>query len=152
MKKMEMEEVPNSKGIRRSFSITVSLQEGYGESGVVHPIEEAIKSSMEWMKARASQGLPFITGTFVLGQVVYAWPEGYGKAGGGSEPEIIFQGEISPLYLGNLSDEEAKLLLNNLASELGVALGQTRVYVSYRDETWVLQTQGKKTPTGEEVK
>lgn len=146
---MEMKEVPNSSGVRRSFAITVSLQEGYGETGKIHSIEDAVKSAMEWMKARASQGLPFITGTFISGQVVYAWPEGEGKAGGGSEPEVVFQGEVSPLYLGNLTDEEAKSLLNDLASKLGVDLGQTRVYVSYRDETWILQAEGKETPTGD---
>jgi hypothetical protein len=55
------------------------------------------------------------------------------------------------LYSANLSDDEVVGLLNELAAHLGNALGQTRVYVAYRDRTWVLQAEETATPTGETV-
>ena len=39
-------------------------------------------------------------------------------------------------YLGHLPDVEA--MLNELAIELGVALGQERIYVAFSEQTWIL--------------
>ena len=143
--------VCGSRGPKRSFVVTVGLREGYGSDAVAHPIDAAVEAAMEWMKARASHGQSFLTGTVTSGEVVYAWPEAPGQAGGGHEPTAIFSGEVSPLYAGHLSDEEVEVMLNELASHLGQILGQTRVYVAYRDETWVLQAEETATPTGETV-
>jgi hypothetical protein len=41
-------------------------------------------------------------------------------------------------YLGHLSDQEVEAMLNELAIELGAALGQERLYVSFCDRTWIL--------------
>lgn len=136
---------------RRPFSITLGIVEGYGPEGKVHSVEEAVEASLDWMKSQAAAGRSYLTGTFTTGEVVYAWPEGPGEAGGGHEPTATFSGEVSVLYNADTSDEEVVRLLDELASYLGSALGQTRVYVSYRDETWVLQAEQTKTPTGETV-
>ena len=139
--------VSGSRGTRRSFTITCGLQEGYGE-GKNHPFEEAVEIALGWMKGKAATGQPFLTGTVATGEVVYAWPDGQGKAGGGHEPAAIVTGEVSPLYNAAMTDEEAAALLKDLATNLGSALGQTRVYVAYRDEIWILQAEDKTTPTG----
>lgn len=143
--------VDGSKGTRRSFTITCGLAEGYCESAKIHSIKEVIETTLEWMKVRAANGQPFLTGAITTGEVVYAWPEGEGKAGGGHESVSCFKGEVSPLYNAKVTDEEATEILNNLASTLGKATGQTRVYVAYRDELWILQKEETATPTGETV-
>lgn len=104
-----------------------------------------------WMVHRAASGKPFLTGTVTPGEVVYAWPEGDGKAGGGSEPNAVFQGEVTPLYGSNIADEEVEAMLYDLAAYFGEKLGQTRVYVRYRGEVWIIQAEQTETPTGEAV-
>lgn len=143
-----MKVVENSIGTRRAFTITVGTQEGYGDSAKKHTLAEVVGAAKSWMMQKAASGKSFVTGFFTSGEVVYAWPEGEGKAGGGSEPNATFQGEVTPLYGAHLTDEEVKVLLNDLASHLGEKLGQTRVYVRYREEVWILQAEDQTTPTG----
>ncbi len=142
--------VPGSKGARRSFAVTCGLQEGY-EDGTLHTFQEAVEVALEWMRGRAAAGEQYLTGTFVQGEVVFAWPEGPGKAGGGHEATVIYQGEVSPIYNAGMTDEEAVEILNDLAAHLGTALGQTRVYVALCDQIWILQAEETETPTGETV-
>lgn len=144
--------VPNSRGPRRAFALTVGLREGYGPTGKTHSREEAVEAALAWMKGRAASGLPFITGAVSApSEVVYAWPEGPGQAGGGHEPVVRFEGEVSPLYGAHLHDEEVVTMLEELAATLGSALGQTRVYASFKEEVWILQREEASTPTGETV-
>lgn len=143
--------VSGSRGVRRSFSISCGLQEGYGAEGKTHRPAEAVSAALEFMKSRAASGRAYLTGTVSTGEVVYAWPEGEGKAGGGSEPSVVFNGEVSPLYNADMSNEEAVEILNDLAASLGAALGQTRVYITFCDEIWILQREESATPTGEKV-
>ena len=143
--------VPGSRGERRSFQITVGLAEGYGPTAKTHAPAEVVELVLGHLKTRAADGRPYLTGTVSAGEVVYAWPEGPGKSGGGREPNATYSGEVSPLYNKDLGDEQVVEILNDLASELGSALGQTRVYVAFGHETWVLQKEDTATPTGETV-
>jgi len=144
--------IKGSRGEARIFSLTVGLKEGYGESSNVHTVEEAVALIENYLKQRAAENKPFLTGIITSGMVVYAWPEGQGQAGSGHEPEIVFSGEVTPLYLSNLSDTEVENFLNDLASFLGEKLGQTRIYLRYKSEVWILQREDSTTPTGETVK
>lgn len=147
---MKYKVVPAKSYVCRSFKIVVGLQEGYSTTGKVHTVDEVVQAALEWMKSRADAGQDFLTGTVVAGTVVYAWrPNGPSKAGGGYEPVAEFHGEVSPLYAAHLTDGEVKVMLDEFAATLGRALGQTRVYVAYRNETWVLQAEQTVTPTGE---
>ena len=103
------------------------------------------------MKECAASGRPYLTGSVTTGTVVYAWPEGEGKAGGGHEPQATYGGEKNPLYNSSVTDEQVAEFLNGLASVLGSALGQTRVYVAYNGDMWILQREDAATPTGETV-
>jgi hypothetical protein len=143
--------VTGSKGEARVFALTVGLKEGYGESSAVHTAEEAVALCENYLKQRAAENKPFLTGIITSGMVVYAWPEGQGQAGSGHEPEIVFSGEVTPLYLAGMTDEEVEEFLNGLASYLGEKLGQTRVYLRYKSEVWILQREDSETPTGESV-
>lgn len=142
--------VSGSRGERRAFAITVGLAEGYGPTAT-HSTDEVVELILGHLKAKAAEGRSYLTGTVSAGQVVYAWPEGPGKSGGGREPNATYSGEVSPLYNKDLGDEQVAEILNDLASELGSALGQTRVYVAFGHETWVLQKEDTATPTGETV-
>lgn len=131
------------------FCITVGLAEGYGPSAKIHAASEVVELVLGHLKGCAAEGRPYLTGAVTTGEVVYAWPEGPGKAGGGHEPVARFEGEINPLYNSSMSRQAIEAFLNGLASSLGSALGQTRVYVAFAGDMWILQKEDSTTPTGE---
>ena len=47
-------------------------------------------------------------------------------------------GEAVHAYLGHLSDAAIEAMLNELATEVGAALGQERIYLAFADRTWIL--------------
>jgi hypothetical protein len=89
------------------------------------------------MRERHARGKPFLSGMSTRGEVVYAGSEG--DAVYDREPVAIFTGEVLPLYAGDLDDETVRLLLNEIASEIGHTLEQEEVHVGYRDRTWTLK-------------
>ena len=89
------------------------------------------------MRERDARGEPFLSGMFTRGEVVYAGSEG--DAAHDREPVAIFTGEVLPLYAGDLDDETVRMLLNELASEIGCTLEQEEVHVGYCDRTWTLK-------------
>ena len=137
--------VEDSRGPRRDFRITVGLREGWDDEGRVYDVSEAVRTARAWMTRRVAKGLPALSGMFTRAEVTYAWPRPDGTAGSDREPVAIFIGEAVHTYLGHLPDPEIEDLLNELAAELGAALGQERMYVSFRDRTWILDagTRGK---------
>jgi len=141
---MKYNKVSGSHGTRRQFCITVGLWKGYAANAVTYDTDTVVQVAMDWMHRRAEAKQPFLTGTVTKGDVVYAWP-----GGSGNEPVAQFSGEVSPLYNSTLTNAEAKVLLDELAAELGTALEQVRVYVAYCDETWIIQAEGSFTPTDE---
>ena len=143
--------VPNSRGNAPRFAITCGLQEGYGPTAELHAVDEVVNLVEAYLKECAASGRPFLTGSVTTGHVVYAWSEGEGKSGGGHEPQATFSGDKNPLYNSSVTDEQVAEFLNGLASCLGAALGQTRVYVAYNGDLWILQKEDTATPTGEVV-
>ncbi len=141
--------VNNSRGKAPVFAVTFGLQEGYGDSSKTHTAEEVVELIEAFLKKCAAAGRSFLTGSVTTGAVVYAWPEGQGKAGSGHESQASFTGNQNPIYNANMSQVEVESFLNDLASEVGTALGQTRVYVSFNNELWILQQEESLTPTGE---
>jgi len=130
--------VPDSYGPRRDFRITVGLREGWDDEGRVYDVSEAVRTARGWMSRRVGQGLPALSGMFTRAEVSYAWPRDDGTAGSDREPVAVFTGEAVHAYLGHLSDQDIEDMLNELAVELGAALGQERLYVSFCDRTWIL--------------
>ncbi|MGA8169259.1 MAG: hypothetical protein WB816_00240 [Methylocystis sp.] len=130
--------VPGSRGPRRDFRIVIGLREGWDEQGRVFDVSEAVRTARGWMKRRVEAGLPALSGMFSRGEVTYAWPRPDGGVGSDQEPVAIFIGEAVHAYLGHLPDAEIEALLNDLAMELGAALGQERLYIAFRDRTWIL--------------
>jgi hypothetical protein len=130
--------VPDSKGPRRDFRITVGLREGWDAEGRVFDVSEAVRTARAWMKRRVESGLPALSGMFARAEVTYAWPRADGTVGSDREPVALFTGEAVHAYLGHLSDDAIEAMLNELAIELGTALGQERIYVAFVDRTWIL--------------
>jgi hypothetical protein len=127
---------PGSDGPRREFRITWGLRAGYGPSGRIYDLEEAVRAAHRWMKERDARGAPFLSGMFTRGDVVYAGsPEQHQDR----EPVAIFAGEVLPLYAADLADAAVRDLLNELAGEIGQILEQEEVHVAYRDRTWTLK-------------
>ena len=75
---------------------------------------------------------------FTRAEVTYAWPRPDGAVGSDREPVAVFTGEAVHAYLGHLPDAAIEAMLNELAIELGVALGQERIYVAFAEQTWIL--------------
>ena len=75
----------------------------------------------------------------LLGQkFTYAWPRDDDTVDSDREPVALFTGEAVHAYLGHLLDAAIEEMLNELATELGAALGQERIYVAFADWTWIL--------------
>ena len=128
-------------GERRSFQITFGLLAGYGRGARVFHINDAKAIIHDWMVSRIEGDLSYVTGHLLESQVVYAWQGKDRIAGRGDEPGGVFQGEVSVVYDANQSDEEVVEQLNELGAALGAGLDQTRVYVSFGEQTWVLERQ-----------
>ncbi len=135
--------VPGSYGPRRDFRITVGLREGWDQEGRVYDVSEAVRTARAWMLRRVESGLPALSGMFTRAEVTYAWPRDDGTAGSDREPVAVFTGEAVHAYLGHLSDLDIETMLNELAIELGAALGQERLYVSFCDRTWILNASAQ---------
>lgn len=135
--------VPGSEGRRRDFRISVGLREGWDEEGRVFDVSEAVRTARAWMKRRVAAGQPALSGTFARAEVTYAWPRPDGTAGSDREPVALFAGEAVHAYLGQLPDADVEAMLNELAKELGQALGQERIYVAFADKTWILDAEGR---------
>jgi len=90
------------------------------------------------MKRRIEAGHPAFSGMFTRAEVTYAWPRDDGSVGSHREPAGLFTGEAVHSYLGHLPDNAIEAMLNELAAELGAALGQERIYVAFADRTWIL--------------
>lgn len=139
--------VAGSMGPRRDFRITVGLREGWDPEGRVFDISEAVRTARAWMRRRVGAGLPALSGMFARAEVTYAWPRPDGSVGSDREPVAIFAGEAVHAYLGHLSDSDIEAMLNELAVELGAALGQERLYVAFCGRTWILDAGRDEEPT-----
>jgi hypothetical protein len=136
--------VAGSEGPRREFKITWGLRAGYGASGRIYDLEEAIRAAHRWMRERDARAEPFLSGMFTRGEVIYAGSQA--EAAHDREPVAIFAGEVLPFYAANLHDDTVRGLLNELASEIGQILEQEEVHVAYRDRTWTLKGIRKVAP------
>ncbi len=105
---------------------------------------KAVRTAHAWMRRRVSAGLPALSGMFTRAEVTYAWPREDGTVGSDREPVAVFTGEAVHTYLGHLSDQDVEAMLNELAIELGAALGQERLYVSFCEQTWILDASEQK--------
>lgn len=145
--------VEGSRGNAPRFSIICGLREGYGPAGKLHTADEVVTLVEDYLRGCAAAGRPFLTGIITTGTVVYAWPggPGPGTARSDHEPQATYSGGKNPLYNSAMTAEQVADFLNDLGSRLGAAFGQTRIYVAYAGDMWILQREDVATPTGETV-
>ncbi|HEU5114204.1 MAG TPA: hypothetical protein VFT82_00380 [Candidatus Paceibacterota bacterium] len=136
--------------VRRSFQISIGLEEGYG-SGIRHTKREVEHLIGEWIKSRMEKGEKSVAGAVVPGTMIYAWNSPLAGVLVNFEDLVFFVGDVSPLYCADYTDDEVKEVLRDLASFLGEALKQTRMYVAYRDEMAIYQDDKTLHPTGRSV-
>jgi hypothetical protein len=103
----------------------------------VFDVSEAVRTARAWMKRRVESGQPALSGMFTRADT-YAWPRDDDTVDSDREPVALFTGEAVHAYLGHLLDAAIEEMLNELATELGAALGQERIYVAFADRTWIL--------------
>lgn len=138
--------VEGSHGSAPRFAITLGLQEGY-QSGVVRDVKEVVQLVGAYLEVRAAKHEPYLTGTVSSGTLVYAWRDDSRDEGVmGTEPQAVFSGNYNPLYNANLDHTEVVAILNDMAGYLGEKLKQTRVYVEFAGDMWVLQREGQFSP------
>jgi hypothetical protein len=135
--------VPGSDGPRRDFRISIGLREGWDPEGRVFDVSEAVRTARGWMKRRLEAGQFALSGMFTRAEVTYAWHKPDGSVGSDREPVALFTGEAVHAYLGQLPDSAIESMLNELASELGAALGQERIYVAFAERTWILDAEAR---------
>src|SRR5438034_4280037 len=96
--------VPTSEGPRREFKVNWGLRAGYGPSGRIYDLEEAIRAAHRWMIERDARAEPFLSGMFTRGEVVYAGSEAPSSAdipeSGRARSPLRFVG-VCPGRLGN---------------------------------------------------
>lgn len=144
--------VPNSKGPAPRFAITVGLQEGYNLGEKTHSVAEVTKIIEAYLRGLAESNRRFLNGVVTTGNVVYAWPSNdTGPADATHEPVVVFSGEVNPLYNVAMRQSEIEYFLNTLAQQLGEALNQTRVYVAFDGQMWILQKEGSTSSAGDTV-
>ena len=130
--------MPESRGPLREFRITVGLREGWSEEGRVFGVSEAVRIARAWMMRRVAADQPTLSGMFSPAEVTYAWKRPDGSVGSDREPVTLFTGEAAHADLGHLPDESIEAMLNELATEVGAALGQERIYVAFAGKTWII--------------
>jgi hypothetical protein len=135
--------VPGSDGPRRDFRISVGLREGWDPEGRVFDVSEAVRTARAWMKRRLEADQFALSGMFTRAEVTYAWRKPDGSVGSDREPVAVFTGEAVHAYLGQLPDSAIETMLNELATELGAALGQERIYVAFAERTWILDAEAR---------
>jgi hypothetical protein len=133
--RMAYRDVKGSLGPRREFKITLGLRAGYGPSGRIYDLEEAVRAAHDWMTRRAQKNQTFLTGMFTRGEVLYHSDR---------EPVAIFSGEALPQAARELDDIKVEALLNELAVEMARTLDQEEVQIAYRDRTWTLRRAREK--------
>lgn len=126
---MEFRIINKDDQVRRSFRITLGLEEGYGK-GTLHTLEEVGTIVARWLDEQRSVNKPYLPGC-ITPTTIHYWGRSLGKPV--AEPTVFYEGEVSPEHSGNLSDAEVIKTLQELCTLFAKNFRQSRVYFYYRD-------------------
>jgi hypothetical protein len=118
--------------------MSIGLIEGYSGSKL-HTLQEAEQIVMDWLASQLASGKTYLPGRFDYNRMLYAH---HVKAV--AEETAVYEGEVSPLYNSKVSDKKVTATLIELATLLAKKLKQTRIYLTYRDEIFILEDPAKK--------
>ncbi|MEI6553806.1 MAG: hypothetical protein WCO09_04505 [bacterium] len=128
-----------AQGPLRPFQIIIDHKIGYGSNSSVITRKGLVSLVTKYLKERAANGLPFLSGAVISGDRCYAWPTVKGGAVAENEPVSIYTGDASLQYHPNLSDADVLAILNDMAAMLAEKLQQSRIFLSYMDKMYVFQ-------------
>ena len=117
--------VPGSQGPRRDFRIASACARAGTLRGACSTCPRLCALLAPGGACRVRPARP--SGMFTRAEVTRAWPRDDGTVGSDREPVALFTGEAVRAYLGHLSDAAIEAMLNELATQLGAALGQERI-------------------------
>ncbi|HVB19772.1 MAG TPA: hypothetical protein VNF51_00575 [Candidatus Paceibacterota bacterium] len=122
--------------IARSFRLGIGLIEGYEEGRTLHKPEEVGEIVARWLLEQRKCGRIYLPGSITKSKMYY-----YGRTSGSLivEPVVFYDGEVSPEYNAQLTDEEVISTLQELAELLSTKLGQKRIYLRYNGVFRILQ-------------
>ncbi len=131
-----VDEPERSELRRRSFSIDLCLEEGFGNKHVSHSIDEVKEACIEWMKIWVTTGRKLFLVIEARTQTIHIFfSEGELDGMRVELKGAQINGTFEPP--GAWDDEESSL--NSLASYLGEKFGQVGVSIEYHDRAWALQ-------------
>ena len=120
---------------KKSFKITCSLQEGYGQDGRLFTFGDAERVIANWLEDRLNNNLPLVNGMLQQGSLIFQAPEKVTEKVLIS-PTIVFEGELSSKKDMQRNDNEVNDTLRSLALHLKEQLKQESVFVIYLNEHW----------------
>ena len=82
-------------------------------------------------------GPPALSGMFTRAEATYAWRRGTARSGPIASGRHVHRRGRARLSRPP-ADTAIEAMLNELAAELGAALGQERIDVAFADRTWIL--------------
>ncbi len=124
---------------KKQWQINMGLIEGYYNKGKTHKIEEVYDTFQEWIISRKKQNLPILSGS-VQGEImIYPLNETAFL-----EPSVVIKGELSPKFDKQRSDYEVIKTIESFATFLLIVYAQNRVYYSYRDVQYTVDSVAEK--------
>jgi len=126
---------------RKDFEITFGLRKGYQADGGEFSLESATGFIQEWMQERINKHLPILTGKVDSINLVYPVRNAEDGSRVTIEPSISYSGILSPHYDKNRKEEEIIQTLNSLAEFIGKKLEQKRIYISFKNKSWIIETK-----------
>jgi hypothetical protein len=121
--------------IARSFRLVIGLREGY-EGGILHSTDEVVQAIGQWLAHQRQSGGIYLPGSVTLSTMVYARRSDNAVI---HEPVALYDGEVSPEYNADKSDEQILTALQDLSGFLSRAFKQQRVYLRYRETLLILE-------------
>ncbi len=131
---------------KRTFEITFGLTQGKKCDGPIVPLDEIRSEIQNWLDLRIKNKQPFVTGILEKTDLIYPLKTESMDLIPQHEPGIIFYGSLSPHHDKDRNDIEVIQTLNSLANHLGSLLNDKRIYISFNDHQWTLETLTQKTP------
>ena len=119
--------------------INLGLKKGY--DGFLQEKQEVIDHLKDLYKAALVEKRNYIPVAIQQTEIVYAYPTDSGPVAD-AEPALTLFSDKSPLYAADMSDDQWKTAVEDLAARLAARFQQFRVYVSYIPvEVKILQKQ-----------
>ncbi|MFA6995348.1 MAG: hypothetical protein WC249_02970 [Patescibacteria group bacterium] len=126
---------------RKDFEVTFGLRKGYQADGGEFSLESATGFIQEWMQGRVNKHLAILTGKVNSINLVYPVRNTEDGSRVTIEPSVSYSGILSPHYDKNRQEEEIIQTLNSLAEFIGKKLEQKRIYLSFKNKSWIIETK-----------